>query len=1224
MREFLTGISIILIVVLTTVLVAPYFVDWNGQRDFLEARLSHALGQKVTIGGTIDLKLLPTPYLVLDQVVVGGDEASIRIGVHHLNLELAAAPLLHGEFDIVEARLEEPTIRMSLARDHTLPVLPAAPAFSADVRFDRIKVSDGTLAIADPESGRTFVLDHLDFDADAGSLTGPFKLTGAEGPAESRTQFRLATTAAENGRARAHLVLDETAGHPGLDLDGTVDLQAADGGLRQSFDGRIALAGHLPRRDRDPVAWKISGPFQADPKQAALAGGELRLGTDEAGLTLQADARAAFGDAPKLALDVKAKQLDIDRLAGAPTDGPKSPPQLPDLAELRGMVAATTPSIPTDLGLSVETATYGGETLSGIEAHVALGDAAAHAVKLAIDGPGGAHLAADGTLSTAVKPTFSGNLDLSAENLPRTLDWLRSVDASFPWAGRDLRFETVKVAGPVDLSAQAIASKSLSLTLDRSKLNGKASLVFGGRDRPKLTADLKAEALDLDSLPPVDSLGGGSSRADLDLRLDAKAVKVSRVGDGVLDTGRIRLTLATADRTIDLRDLRIDDLGGASIQAAGKLDTDGGRFAVTVDAGKLEAAAGLVRQLAPGAAADALVARASALSPAKLQIDASLTRGRNGALSPSQLAIVGKLGATSVDAAAKPETDRTDVTTVSATLQAPDGATLLRQLGLNTVPIEAIGASRVALTAHGTRGEPFETKLATNFGATKLDVEGRFDLLSAMPDGSGSLTLRSPDLTPLLQTLAIAFPDMTGRLPAETTGRVALDKGEVTLGDLKGRLAEVETRGTLHWRRAAAASAPSLTGTLNVDRLSVSSLVGLGLGREQPTTGGATWSRQPFAVGLVDPPRTAIALEINALDIVPGFTAKGAKLDIGVSQNVVSIEKLTGDLAGGRVEGGARLRRDGRQATLEGRLALDHVRIRLPDTLDADLNAKLDFGGSGGSSLALVSSLAGSGEAVATGLEVAGADPKALVKIFDDVEADVLAVDQDQVARAYQEVAKGTLAAGKARFSLRLVAGVLHFDPKTQETPPDAPVKSTIDASLDLPRARFETHVEEALRALPKNWTGAPPTIVVMLQGALGKPKRFVDVSNFLNAVAARALARESARIEAYEIDVRERAFFNARLQWEKRREEERQKADADAKRAEAERKARAEAARQERARKDQAAKAARDEADKAARDRPQDAPTKDRDAPEAQAPRQPAEQPPPSGATDPSSLGRY
>ena len=111
----------------TATLVAPYLIDWNSQRGFIEARLSEVLGQKVTIGGAIDVKLLPTPYLVLGQTVIGDDESPVRLSIHHLDLELSTTPLLHGEINVTQARLVEPTIRVTLAQDRTLPALPDAP-----------------------------------------------------------------------------------------------------------------------------------------------------------------------------------------------------------------------------------------------------------------------------------------------------------------------------------------------------------------------------------------------------------------------------------------------------------------------------------------------------------------------------------------------------------------------------------------------------------------------------------------------------------------------------------------------------------------------------------------------------------------------------------------------------------------------------------------------------------------------------------------------------------------------------------------------------------------------------------------------------------------------------------------------------------------------------------------------------------------------------------------
>lgn len=1246
MRDFITGLAIIVILVLATALVAPYFVDWNGQRDFLEARLSHALGQKVTIGGNIDVKLLPTPYLVLGQTVIGGDDGPIRIGIRHLDLELSVTPLLHGEVEVVEARLGEPTIRVTLERDRTLPALPDAPAFQANVRFDRIAIADGTLAIADPESGHTFVLDDLDFDAAAASLAGPFKGSGAEGSPRARTKFHFATTAAQKGRARARLVVDETANHAGVDLDGMVALTSAGRAtVRQSFDGTVTVSGHLDQAADAPVAWKLSGPLTADPQKATLDAGELRIGGEDAGLTLAATGAADLGATPGLHLDLTAKQLDIDRLAGAPADAvAPPPPKLPDLATMRRALAAATPPLPTTVDLAVDTATWGGETLSDIAAHVGIGGKDGK-LSLAGDGPGGSHLGMDGLLAPGDVPAFKGTVDLAADYLPRAIGWLALVDPAVTFQASDLPFRAVKLKARITADAATIDASELALTLDRSALTGTAHVALGQRPA-KVTADLKAKALDLDALPDIAALRGTASPFDLDLHLDANAIKVSHIGDGTLAAGHIRVALAKIGAHVALSAFRADNLGGATIDATGSLDPDGATLAMTVDAARLVDAAALAKQLAPGAAAEALVARAPALAPAKLKIDATLTARNGDNLEPSRVKIAGQLGATRIDAGVAPGRD--GAVSLNVRLEAPEGSELLRQLGLATLPLDNLGKSRVILSAQGSADQPLDTQVHAAFGATQMDVAGRFALFGAARGGSGTLSLKSPDLSPLLQSLAVAFPDMTGRIPVEAKGGVAFGPEGVALSELKARLAGMAMTGALQWKPRDG-DRPAFTGSLAFDRLALADLFGLAVGPAQPVSENAAWSNLTFGAGLVDPPRGVIALHVKSLDLAANLVAEDAGLDLGFAPNLVTLNRLAANLAGGRIASDVTLRRDGSQAALEGKLALDHVRVDLPG-LKTVLTAKLDLAGSGSSALGLVSSLAGAGEATWADTMIPGADPKALPRIFAEVENDDVAVDEDSIIRALQETAKVPLDAGTRHFALSLAGGVLHFDAKTPEPPKsdhaatDQTVTSTLDAALDLRRPAFDEHIEETLRALPKNWAGPPPSIVYTSTGSPKAPSRSIDVSGFINAVATRALARESARIEAYEFDIRERAFFNQRLQSERRREQDQRKAEEDARKAEAERKARLEAARLERARKDEAAKVAKEAAreratrEKAERDNADREPPdegsipKDRERePEAARPPSPPpadqrrfETPQPGSATDPSAAGRY
>ena len=867
-RDLLTGLAIVLIVILTAALAVPYFIDWNSQRGFLEARLSRALGQRVTIGGAVDLRLLPTPYLSLRQTVIGEDDGPITLAIHTLNLELAVAPLLHGEFDIVEARLGEPTLRVALGHDRTLPALPAAPAFQADVAFERIDVSNGTLAVADPLSGRTYVFEHVDMSAEAPALAGPFKATGTSGAADARTAFRFSTAAMGAGRTKLRFNAGETTRHPGLDLEGTLALKdTGQGSLEESFEGGLVLAARASLGGAKPVPWRLSGPLKAGPTGVALTGGELRLGTEDAGLTLQAKVRGDLGGAPRLAVALAAKQLDIDRLSGAPVDARRPPPpKPPSLAGLRDALARTMPPIPTTVDIAVDAATWGGDTLGALAARWSGDGKGRQALKAAGDGPGGSHLALDGTLPPA--GGFTGSLDLAAGNLPITLDWLARVDPAFAHAPLDLPFRSASIAGRVTAGDAGLDADALVLRLGRSTLTGTGHLVSGDASRPtKLALNLHARALDLGALPSLGTLRDAAAPYDVDFGLDAD--KVALGGDAPLDAGPIDLKLTKSGRTLVIDSLKAGNLGGATIEARGRVDAKGATMTAAVDAARLDDAAALVRRLLPGAAADALAARAPALVPAKLTIELGMAAGADGALAPRHLTVAGSAGGTAVTARLAPTAGTDEAGTdeagetiaLDATLDARDGGTLLRQLGAPILPLGEIGKGEVAIHARGPSGRPLDTTVHAAFGATALDVAGRFDPLagSIVGEGRGSAHLTSPDVGPLLRGWAVAFPEVTGRVPAELRGDLAFERAGVTVTALTGRVAGIGAKGDLHWRKGAA-DGPALTGALSLDRSALSTLLAP-RARSEPTSGGG---RQLLVRALRGRPRRPAARQARA------------------------------------------------------------------------------------------------------------------------------------------------------------------------------------------------------------------------------------------------------------------------------------------------------------------------------------------------------------------------
>ena len=1213
MRETLTALAIVLIIALTGLLAGPYFIDWNASRGFLEARLSHALGQKVTVGGSIDLKLLPTPYLVLNQAVVGGDDGAVTVGIRHLDLELAVAPLLHGEFDIVEAQLAEPTIRINLQRDRSLPALPRAPAFDADVRFDRITVTDGTVAIADPESGRTLALDHFDLQAEADSLAGPFRAHGTVGEGPTRTGFRFNSAAPQNGRTRTRLVVEETPAHASLDLDGLLSLPSASPGtVSPMFEGTAILAGHLQGTRFDLLPWRLSAPLRGDVHAAQWTTGELRLGGEERSLIFAGSGRVRFGSDPELHLDLAAKQVDLDRLTSrdAKVDAEAQPVALADILSLRRFLQ---PPMPVSVALSVATATYGGAALGEIESVFTIGSAGASPLRLALQAPGGTRLSIDGAVSaratagqsedqTPAAETFAGHVALRASDLPVFAGWLSRVFPDIavpagPFRAIDAQAEARYGDGTLDLRA-------LAVRLDRSVISGNLQVrAAAGARPPVVSADLQAAALDLQALPDLSAARGAG--LDLDLRFEANGIKVARFGSGALDAGRIRLALKKSGKRFSLDTLRVENLGGATIGATGRFDADGGHLEATLDAGRLVDVAALAQRLAPGVWAEALVARAPVLAPAKLAVAADFATAD---AVPRHVSIAGTLGATKLDVTLSPDAADASKVVVTGAAEAPEGGVLLHQAGFPTLAVPVLGPGRVSVDARGEPGGAFTTSLRATVGATILEASGQLDL-GPVTRAAGSVKLTSPDVAPVLQSLAVAFPDLIGRQAVALQAMASWTPPALAFNDLKGTVGDSAVGGALVWRSTAKGE-PALSGSLAMDRASLPALASLVLGPAQQAAAGSPWSNAAFGTGLIDAPASAFDLKVKSLDLGRGLRGADATLNVDVARGVLILRGLKAGFAGGQIGADLTVRRDGVNAALEGKLTASDVLLSQPD-VGGRLSAQLSLAGSGRSAQALASSLSGSGAATLDDLRIARADPSALPKVFADVEADRVSVDEDSILRALDDATGGALAAASRSFGLSLAAGILHGDAVAGPLgTPDA-VRSTVALTFDLRRLLLDTRVEQTLEALPKDWSGQPPRVVLQFAGPLGSQTRKVDAGPFINALAARALARETARIEAYEADARERAFFNQRLQADRRREQDRLKAEEDARqaieaarKAEAERRAREVAARLERARKaEEGARAAERAAlDKAARERAEQQ-ARDRAAQQRQAP---------------------
>ena len=114
MREFLTGLAILVIGVLFAALIAPFVVDFNSQRSFIENTLTEAVGFPVTIGGQIDIRILPFPVVHLEKIAIGAPDGSMAAKAERVSLDIATMPLLKGEVHVMDALIEQPSLNVCL------------------------------------------------------------------------------------------------------------------------------------------------------------------------------------------------------------------------------------------------------------------------------------------------------------------------------------------------------------------------------------------------------------------------------------------------------------------------------------------------------------------------------------------------------------------------------------------------------------------------------------------------------------------------------------------------------------------------------------------------------------------------------------------------------------------------------------------------------------------------------------------------------------------------------------------------------------------------------------------------------------------------------------------------------------------------------------------------------------------------------------------------------
>ena len=1115
MQTTLLGLAIALIVALVAALLGPLFVDWSSHRTLFEAEASRLIGVNVRVDGTIDARLLPSPRLTLHDIAIGNGQDTIR--ARSLGVEFALGPLMRGEWRAADLHIEGPQLSLGLDSDGRLRAPNLAVNFRADeLSVDRLSIVDGTLLLTDAKSGASMTLSRLWFNGEARSLLGPVKGEGAATIAGELYPYRLSVgRLTDDGASRLRINVDPVEHPLSIEADGTVTL--ATGSPR--FEGTLALSrpvGIAASSSGHPVEaltqpWRASAKIKVTSQSALLQNIDIQYGSDEKGYRLAGTADFKFGARPRFDGVLSGRQIDIDRATGS-RQAPVSV-----IRQLAGLGAlAIRPGLPVKFGIGIDQVTIGGNALQNLRADISSSNGGWNLDHLEFRAPGITQVALSGRLVDENGGlTFTGPAEVDVSDPKLLAAWLEGRDD--PTQG-ELR--PLKVRGDVSLASGKITVDRLKAELDRRAFSGRVTYVFPPTGQiARLDAVLDAPQIDIDAAMDLGRavFAGSNLTRPQDVALVANFGRVTYSGIEARDA---YVKLKIDGYGLQLDRLSIGDLGGGSVLASGRIDTGGhsprGAISIDLESRQVGDLVAIGTRFAPG-----FFARTSEtlkrIGHARLHGSLDVSDGDTAAESRAQLAINGDLDDLRVDARTVVSGDwstwRASRAEFDATVKAPDGAVLVRLLDLDAFVATDTGPGELKVHVSGPPVGDLALDLALSAGQFDARLSGSGQYLGeGRLKGTGTLRMDKAALRPLRPGLT----EISSRLPARLAARLKVSGGEVTFDDIDATVNDARIRGRL---AIAAGSPHHVDGALEADSASLPALIASAAGwpAAGATQRGWNWSREPFSPGVFGQLSGKVAIEFGRAELMPSLTAREVRAILNFDKNAISLDHVTGNLAGGAFEGVLTVQTAEDGLTARGKLSLDHAdaatllsaSARPPVNGLAAVN--IEVAGTGMSPVALVGSLKGTGKMTLADASLAGLDPRA----FDAVTR---AVDQGlpiESARISDIVAKsiesGRLTVKRAELPVTVAAGQIRLGAVTVEAS-DAAI--SIAGAIDLTDGNLDARL---VLSGQSEAAGARPDIFVALKGPASAPFRTIDVSALTGWLTLRAVENQAKRLRAIE-----------------------------------------------------------------------------------------------------------
>jgi len=1139
LRDILTIIASIVILILAVAVAAPPFIRWEDHRASIDEMIARASGTEARTEGEIAVRLLPTPRIELGRLRLGGKTPdSPVLTADAVWAEIALTPLLRGEVRFTETRVGRADIRIPVAGDGEWRLPPDLVSGSGRARewaIENLSVAQLLVTTQSASTGRTNQAFAENVLIQGQKLIGPWRVEGTT----AGVPFRLVTGELAEDKTIQVKLSGGGDIYPRFDLDARLGLNEGTGeATTPSVTGKAKVLFGPPAQLAAagiPIPIAVETEFKTVPGAVELGPVSVEAGEGGASLRMTGDGRIGLND-PRISLRLEGRRLDADSfILSSNGQDFKSRLQSWSLPLVR---------VPIDLDLKIDSIGLGQEDLSNAILKLSLDTGRAQVDRIEFTAPGETRVAVEGQLGLTTRGGINGKVALASNASDRLARYLARIGLNSPLL-RMLDGRPVEASSEIAFSNPVLSFNRLRLKTGESTLTGNVRYTAPeANERGRLEAQVAIQNLNLDDLPQVSSVFQATQNIDIGLILDARAVSAGRSPP----TGRISARILSDGPALLVESLDIVDLAGANARVRGRIAPDGsGRISGKVTAQRADPLVDLLGSVWVGGI--------SKLVPHFV---------REGALD---------LDVASERVAPAPGSNELRLRTIATgriaggpfegRVESIDGRTESLILSLSTdstgrwVNRPAMASlnrpSKVDLRGTRVGSGLFNVTLTGDIAGVRVATTRPF----ALSEGddvvdSGEAEITTPDITPFLQLLG----DGAGVAPpVPVTGRVTLgrERGS-TLVEVNGKVSNDPVQA-----RLVVASRSDIGGEVSLGRLSLPWLVAtLTLNVPGDPNATAIWSTARFGQSGRLVSGGQVTFRAGTLDLGRGLQASRASFVVGAQPDGISIRNFDATIGSGRITGATTITREGALATIVGEGSLEKVPLWAltgSSPFEAVLSGPLRFGAAGGSLSELVANLGGAGEWQVTNLRIPAADPNVFERVLKRAlaENDPLAEGRAE-AIVGMELGRAPLSAASVRTSAALVGGILRLSPFVVE---GGQAVWQGGVTYDLKTLQLDARGALTAKASPPEWVGAPPSIGLNWQGSLTAPVRQIDAGPFRNGLAAIVLKRELEKIEAFE-----RAAAERQRQIEAQREAERQRARAAEEEALRQARARAEAER--------------------------------------------------------------